>query len=477
MPKLSLRYTLIAVVFLLATTVVMLPQAFDPDMYWHIRSGDVMLDSGTFIIGDLFSHTKAGELRPHHEWLTEVLTAALYRQFSDYGITLMATVFSMVGLAWMFRLSRGNLALKLAMVLLVSNIVTTTAMGRPQGWSLVFSLFYVGFILGRDKRALPWIPVIMLLWINLHGGWITGYIILGAGVVSEVLMIFLRRGGEVAWLRQLVIWSALSLLVLPINPYGFDQVLVPLETFSLASRSYINEWRPPNLLEFNRISYVIMLVLTALVVLKYYRRITLTEAFLLGGFGIWSLTTTRIVLSYTFIAPIILTPYLSEWLEQLAPRLMLKEDALKRTIRLGVPLVAVFGVLVGFLFIAGSRPERIRRIQEVNYPVGAVEFIKENFPPHELFNSDRWGGYLIYYLPEYPVYIDTRSDLYDEFALTYLSVIRGEDGWEEILASQGVQTVLIPPTARLTEKITASSLWVRVYEDEVALVFQKTTTD
>lgn len=471
MPRLSLGHTLIALIFLLAATVVILPQVFDPDMYWHVHSGQVMLDRGEVLHGDIFSHTRTGVLRPHHEWLTEVIMAVLYRAFSDYGITLLATFFSMWALVNMFRFSRGNIAVRLVLVLLVCNIIMTTAMGRPQGWMLNFILILMTIVLNRQHNRLPWIPVIMLLWVNLHGGWITGYLVLGAAIVGEGVSIALKREGDTIWMKRLTLWSLAGLPMLLINPYGFEQVLVPLDTFTQAARPYISEWRPPNLLSFNRIAYVAMLTLTVLVTLKAYRRFTFTEWLLLGGFGLWSLMTARIVLIYTFVAPVILTPYLSEWLTALYPRLRTFEATLARPVRWGVPAIGLMSLLVVFLFFNGSRPERIQQIQDTSYPVGAVAFIKQTLPPREVFNTDVWGGYLIANLPEYPVFIDTRADLYDEFFLEFLSIIRAEDGWDEKLTANHVQTVLIDHKRLLTDALRAAPNWALVYEDDLALIF------
>jgi len=475
MPQLSLKRVLILVVFLLAATTVFFPQTSDPDLYWHVRSGEIMMDTGKIIPGDLFSYTLPGVLRPHHEWLTEILLAGLYRLWGDYGLTLAAGVFSMVALIIMYRLSKGSLAVRLVMVLLVANIVTTTAMARPQGWMLNFTLILVGIVLGRHKKALPWIPVMMLAWVNLHGGWITGYLVLGAGVVSEGIRVIFRRGGDVVWLRRLTIWSLVGILALLVNPYGLNQLLVPLDTFTQAARPYISEWRPPNLLVFSRISFTFMIIIGLLVTLKYYRRYSLVEIFLLGGFAAWSLMTARVVLLYTFIAPIILVPYLSEWMTSIVPRFTLSDEVLRRPVRLGIPLVAVMTVLVGWLFLNGSRPERIRAIQEFAFPANAVDFIKETGVPHELFSTDNWGGYLIYYLPEYKVFIDSRADLYDDFFFYYFSILRGEDGWQEKLARYDVQTVLIGVKRTLTDVMRGDPDWEIIYEDDVAVIFQKVT--
>ncbi len=475
MPKLTLERVLVVAAFLLAALMVIQPQASDPDLYWHLRSGEVMLDSGRVITGDVFSHTLTGVLRPHHEWLSEIILIGMYRALGDYGLTLLAAIFSLTALVLMFRITPGALTVRLLLMLVAAHATGATAMARPQAWMVIFTLVLVGMVL-RRKPSLRWIPVMMLAWGNLHGGWVTGYIVLGAAVVAEAVKIALKRGGDVAWLRGLILWSLIGVLALMVNPYGVEQLLVPLDTLTQAARPFIAEWLPPNLLNISYAGFTLLLLLGVSVLLTQWRRLSLLEALLLVGFGVWALTASRVVLLYTFVAPVILAPYLSEIIAQSAPRFQISEARLRHTLRYGLPTLIGLGVLVGVLFITGSRPERIRQIQDTaKFPVAAVEFLAASPPIEkpELFNSYGWGGYLIYHLRGYPVFIDGRADLYDDFFFVYQSIATAQDGWQDKLSAYNVNTILIRPDSILATALIDDPAWRLVYEDSLAVIYTR----
>ena len=474
MPKLTLKQTLIGLTALLVMVMVVRPQAADFDIYWHLRSGEIMLDSGKVITGDLFSHTLPGVLRPHHEWLGEIVMALSYRALSDYGLTLLAGVFSMIALWLMYRLTTGSLGVRLLLVLLAANVSTTTAMGRPLAWMLIFTVVLVGMVLRRGP-SLRWIPVIMLAWGNLHGGWANGFIVLGAAVFAETVKLIFGRGGDVVWLRRLILWSLAGVVALTLNPYGFDQLLVPFNTLTQAALPYINEWLPPNLLDPTRFGYVVLLAAGALVLIFERRRIPLLSALLLIGFGLWGLRTSRIVLIYTFIAPILLAPYLSDFFRRYAPSLHLPDYRLNQPVRFGLPVIIIFGVGVIALFITGSRPARILEIQQKSeYPVGAVAFLQtSNVAERELFNNYNWGGYLIYSLRDYPVFIDGRGDLYQDMFFVYQRIVTAQDGWQAQLSEYGINTILVTPDSKLADALLTDPGWTLAYQESSAVVYTR----
>lgn len=472
MSSVRLRHVLISLTFILVALMVTRPQTVDPDMYWHITSGELMLDSGQFIEGDVFSHTLTGVLRPHHEWLSEVLMAVLYRAFGDYGVTFWASSLTLVALFIMYRLMDGALGVRLALLLLAAQATQASAMGRPQIWMLIFSLILVGIVV-RRTASLLWIPVIMLVWANLHGGWITGYIILGAAIFSEIVKLIFRRGGDVVWLRQLILASLAGVVALLVNPYGVEQLLVPLDTFTQAARPFISEWLPPQLLAPDRVGFLAMLTLGLITLITQRAHISLLSAILLVGFGAWALMTSRIVVLFMLIAPVILAPYVSILAQRYLPRLYLPSYRLEQPVRWGLPSIIIGCIVVVVVFITGSLPERLIEIQRKNgYPVDAVAYLRTLDPPQrELLNDYTWGGYLIYSLPQYPVFIDGRADLYDDFFFVYQDIMRVNDDWQSQLAAYNVRSILIKPTSRLAIALRSQPDWTMVYEDENAVIF------
>lgn len=454
---------LIVGVFALVALLVTHPQTYDPDIYWHLRSGQVMLDTGDVIRGDTFSHTLTGELRPHHEWLGEIVMIGFYNALGDYGLTLLATLLSLAALGLMFWLMRGVLGVRLLMVVVTATATLPTAMARPQAWMVIFTLVIMAMVLRRGI-SLRWLPVVMLAWGNLHGGWVMGFIVLGAGVFSEALKLLLRRGGNVRWLGALVGWSLAGAAALLVNPYGVDQLLVPFDTLTQAARPFLIEWLPPNLLAADRLSFTLLVGLSAAVLVVERRRIALVEAVLLIGFGVWSLTTARVVTVFMFVAPVLVTPYLSGWI---AARM---GGGLRLT-RLHAALAVALALAVVARFIGENSPAGMQAITRRVMPVAAVEALLERQPPRELFNDYGWGGYLIWRAPEYPVFIDGRADLYDDFFFTYLDIVSLTDGWQAELEAWGVNTVLIGAETPLAEALAAEPGWSLAYSDALAALY------
>lgn len=122
-------------------------------------------------------------------------------------------------------------------------------------------------------------------------------------------------------------------------------------------------------------------------------------------------------------------------------------------------------------------PQEAIKAEQESLPVKAVHFIQENKPAGPLFNSYNWGGYLIYKLwPAYPVYIDGRTDLYDDaFIRRYLNVVAGGEGWQHTLDQDGVNVVLIESDSTLAKFLKSDPAWSIRYQDAIATVFVRNT--
>jgi hypothetical protein len=104
-------------------------------------------------------------------------------------------------------------------------------------------------------------------------------------------------------------------------------------------------------------------------------------------------------------------------------------------------------------------------------PVEAVAFIKKTAPEGRLFNSYNWGGYLLWELPEYPVFIDGRTDLYDDALINqWLRGMRGEAGWQTLLDRWQVRLILLEPGTPVVGQL-AQNGWNLLYQDERSVVY------
>ena len=104
-------------------------------------------------------------------------------------------------------------------------------------------------------------------------------------------------------------------------------------------------------------------------------------------------------------------------------------------------------------------------------PAEAVNFIRETKPAGRLFNSYNWGGYILWELPEYPVFIDGRTDLYDDDLINeWLQVLRAEPGWQAGLERWQVRLILVENGTPVVGQLEQNG-WKQLYQDELAVIY------
>ncbi len=137
-------------------------------------------------------------------------------------------------------------------------------------------------------------------------------------------------------------------------------------------------------------------------------------------------------------------------------------------------------MLIGLLMVAGviktiqvNQSELVSDAESAIFPVGAVEWIKENGQIEAIFNEYNWGGYLIYHLPEIPVFVDGRTDLYgDEILNDYLAVMRVDENWQEILSKYDSDILLLHKQSNLG-RFAVQEGWTVIYTDDVATLLAR----
>lgn len=108
-------------------------------------------------------------------------------------------------------------------------------------------------------------------------------------------------------------------------------------------------------------------------------------------------------------------------------------------------------------------------------PVGAANYLKATPTPGRLFNSYNFGGYLAWTLyPERLIYVDGRTDLYDdEFLNEYLNAYQAGTGWEQTFAKYGIGTVVVETNAPIARQLRQTPGWAVRYSDPVSVVLIK----
>ena len=482
--KLTIRQVFFIMLFLCLFLMTLRPIA-DPDFWWHLRTGQLMVQTHSIPHSDPFSFTKAGQPWITHEWLAEILIYALFR-LGNYGalIFTFSIIITAAFLLTYLRCRAETRPYAAGFVLLLGAIATAPTWGvRPQ----MISLFLTSLVLflldrfrqdGRLRFLIP-LPLIMLLWVNLHAGYFLGLGLVGiyiAGGFIEFLLAKFSKTEPVSpaptfkSILGLCITLGICILATLANPNGIFILIYPFQTLTSPSmQQFIQEWFSPDFhqLMWQPLAWFILALIGVGMVSK--KSISATNILLALVFGYAALISMRNIPFFALAA----IPVLAEQVGSLI-KIRTTVRAPSRLFRLIAPFL-----LGGILLITGLRFIQIvqeqPKTESENFPQTAVDWLLEHAPTGNLFNSYNWGGYLIWRMyPQERVYIDGRADVYgDAFIFDYLSIYNTEPGWEKKLDNQAIQTVLVESNAPLANMLRQSTAWHVAFSDKLSTVFVK----
>jgi hypothetical protein len=445
----------------------------DPDIWWHLRNAETLVQTGKIVSRDTYSFTAAGAPWMNHEWLTELPYYAAWPWLGIRGLYLVllgCVELVLMGIYYLsFQASRNIKAAFLASWVAV--LLATISFGPRTllfGWIylVVELVVFCEFREGKDRTWL--LPPLFLLWVNSHGSWMIGMVFFLVFIISGLFQGQWGRIEAIPWTRRqlsgLVLVFALSLSALFVNPYGYHLVLYP---FNLAFRqtlniSHITEWRS---LDFHAIrGKIVFLLLAATIVfaLVRKRRWRLDEvAFLLIGFYS-ALTYTR----FLFLAAIVLTPILASELGFLPPY----RPELDRPAWNAIIVALILAVCV---WRFPSR-EFLMADTVASYPVKALPYLQHFHPDGRVFNDLLWGGYLIWNTRQIPVFADSRVDIFEYTGAfgDYLDAA-GIERTAEVFEKYNIRYVLFSAHTPLSYLLQHDSGWAVRYHDDTTILFER----
>jgi len=495
---------LMPVVFLFGRMDGLLSLLADCDTGWHIRTGEWILAHRAVPYHDLFSFSKPNGVWYAWEWLADVIFAGLNSVGGLATVSLFAVLLIAVTFTLVFRLARrkSNPVLAVGVTVLAVAASSIHWLARPHLFTLLFAVIFLS-ALYRVKEGqtriggIPWLallPVLTLLWTNLHGGFLVGVLMISAFGAAELLQLVLVAPGEdrAAGLNRAgkYFLSALGCLAASLlNPYTYH---LHVHVWQYLSDPY----QAKHIMEFLSVSFhhpiaiffEAMLAGGVLASAWYIRCGSYTEPLL---FLLWAhaalLAARHIPIFMIVAAPMVAAVAdaglrrlpaapVAAWLRQAAARFNRLVTETSQTDAIGRwHLASLAGVaLVAALLYAPHPPKKFRaEFDPKRYPADAVSALGR-YPAARIFTFDQWGDYLIYRLyPRSRVFVDGRSDFYgDDFETKLLDVLNVNYGWEQTLSRFGVDTVLMPPNSPLTGALKESSRWRVVYDDGVALLFR-----
>ena len=466
-----------AAVFLLAPLLLFIvgrhfSAPTDSDYWWHLRTGQEIVESGSLPRVDSYSHTATGQPWVAHEWLTEVL---FYRAQQSVGYVGNVALFGLLGALTALTVyatcrlrGLGEPAAALLM-LWAAALGMGSANVRPQVVTTLL-LAVCALLLTLYKRGHPralWpLPPLLALWVNLHGGYVIGLVLLGLTLAGEAVARVLGR--PAAPLRPLVAVTALSIGATLVSPHGFEALRYPFSYIGSenAMMRYIQEWQSP---DFHRPELLIFAssLLLAIALGVAGRPLGLTDVLWALVFALMGLQSVRHIALFGVVAiPLLGTRLLAE-----IPGLGGSLASWRRPWLLLIvwPLVALW------LLKMASSPGQLqlgREASSAGYPVGAVEYLRAHDLSGNLFNAYHWGGYLIHELyPGRLVFIDGRTDVYAQFVGRYQQVEHLQPSWRQVLDEHAVRVVLVEKNGPLSVVLQDDHNWQDVYTGDVERLF------
>lgn len=470
------RYLPLPVLVLLAALVYRAPSraasgATDPDYYWHLSYGEWILDHLALPTVDFWSWTADGHAYRLTQWLGEVVMAIAHRAAGELGTQFLAAALVTLVFTFSYHAARCYLASRLASLLVAigCNITLLALACRPHLFThlglALLTMLVAKHLSSGSHRPLYWIPAVMALWVNLHGGYAVGlaWLWMMAGLLAVEQYI---RKDEFPWRIALPLATAAAVgtLATLINPYGPGAWSYAFEIASLKSSSagIIDEWNATTIKTEAGLQFFIVTsaLFAAMAVSRDRPRPhALLAAVLMVAVG-W--TSLRVSLMTT----VLLVPLLAQALRG-TPFYMLAFVGRAYRFERGIRVIAALPLLVALTTASvamASRDRLTERHIANTLPVAEVAFMKKHGMGGRILNSPDTGGYLIRQLGQ-KVSLDTRFDLYGDRALfEYLFARRGETGWQEYISRLDPDIVLIENAAALRQLLCAGGGYRLVFE-------------
>jgi len=503
---------MLAVFFLLSTNPVI-----EGDVFWHVKTGEWIVKHLSIPDSDIFTYTSA---QPVHDspgrdwyyvvlkqyWLSQPVFYFVYKLFGIAGIALfralIITSILYILYAWMKRHGVGFGVLSSFLFLI--GIQMRYQGDRPHYFSFLF--FALTLILIEDlvdgfsaktaeragcaasrERASGFacpvppllLPLLMTLWANMHGGYVMGSALIAVYVAGDLIKRVVNGLKRITPVSDLPVRFHIicltSIAATFVNPLTYR---VYARVFSMVKDVKTNDvlldYISPVTAFLTRgdykPAYWILIILTFVIICIRARKMRISRVLALSIFAGESLLMQRNIAFFVLLMPLVAVE--------------VNGLAGKRLKNALFPAAACLAALCSLLYVQFAGKGVMNFSLEKIYPVNAVEFIKETRPEGNLFNFVDWGGYLILYMPEYPVFCDGRRISTDIESVQYSvlsgsnEMIAGKPLWRAYLDAYKVDIVLVPAVTPifhefvpLVKELYRDKDFALVYSDSLSLVY------
>ena len=459
----QLRLALLAIA-VVATAALMPAQA---DTYWHLRAGQDLFRTGDVPLVDTYAHTANGLPWPNHEWLWQALSYALFRVGGMPLLSAAGAVLAAGACILAYRLMRTRPAISFCLSLVGIPLASVVWALRPQLGSLVFLAALLHLV---QAARWWWIPPLFVLWANLHGAVAMGGLVLLAATA-------VAAATERARLRPLLLTTLLSGVLTAATPMGPGLWRFIGESMARSRQNQIMEWMPSLPKGPIEISFWVGALVLVVTLVRRWRRL-----------DSWS---DRVVVA----AALVMLPLAARAVRNISPFFLLWAPAMSRLIgpdanlprllpsslssssrrdddhpRLNL-VIALFAAVLAAGAVAFCWSLPLERLGWHPVPPAVAAAVRTCRAP--LYNRYNEGGYLIWFVPEVPVFIDSRQDPYPAELLTaHIEAERTGDP-RALFARYHIGCAALPPASKVAKRLQQDPGWTTVHADPEWIVLAR----
>ncbi|HZQ21936.1 MAG TPA: hypothetical protein VFA89_03985 [Terriglobales bacterium] len=478
----------------------------DSDTGWHVRVGEWILRNGRVPAVDIFSFTKPGCPWFAWEWLSDVLMAAVHHVAGLRGIVLLSLVLLGLTSACTYRNTVVESGHRLSAIVLTSLAMAASTihwLARPHLITPLLAAVFSGILIRVQRdgktRLLLVLPPLTILWVNLHGGFFVGIVLLITYALGSIVEDLIQEDRFCVQTRakNYALTAVACLVASLINPYGY-RLHIHVAQYLGASFyiQRISEFQSADFHSFSAAYFETLLVLAIAAAFWHFTSGRPTQVMLLLSWAHLALYSVRNIPIFAVVAAPGIASALREWLEcarssgslKWLPRFIESVSDLEAGLQFiashrqrdrlhCIPCSAVLTLVVLLAY-----PGRIKALHaefdHTRFPVMAASALSQQTAPNSirLYANWQWGGYLIYRLwPSFKVFDDGRTDFYGPvFVQDGLDVWDAKSNWSAILAQYNVNATLLPVDSALASVLRERPDWTPVYQDQVAVLFERT---
>lgn len=460
----------------------------DFDLGTHLRYGEYILSTKSIPSKDFLTHTYFGQPYNSFEWLYEILTFLTFQKFSLFGLTILSTIIGFASFYFLIRLF-SNPIFKILSVIFAGFIASPIILEglRPQLIGILGISLLIFILIKLDdgiKKYALFLPIVFLLWSNIHTSFAFGLAIIGFYWINKLIKVLVKKETKMNLLFLTMIFVATGLA----STFGFLSFSSPANIFYVSryvlyppgsliadaeaslAKNTILEWMPLPLSSYPGTAYLIFVLITGVIFIFWLKKFSLWQIMTIILFSYLAGLSRRHLAIFSFsVCPITLLVVERNLKVFSFPRL----GSIVRLILFSIFTIVIIIIWANMYQKTSLILLKTRNIRDFsairNNPYLAVEYLHTHPQKGNMYNPYNWGGFLDWQLPESKVFIDGRLTGRKVFADNF-KILNVEEGWYETLESYNVSWVIAPTQFKLVKALVDEKGWQKVYEDSIATI-------